>query len=94
MSSWTMTRTITYKVNYDRRFSPGPNGFFGVSDNTTVPRLMQELTAREIEQFVVNLAVELQVNRSERLLLPTKTLYLLVSSVNNELCSSGQAHRR
>jgi hypothetical protein len=53
----------TAAVIWQREF----NGFkfwFGAADDTTVARLMQELAAKEIEQFVVDLAVELQVSRS------------------------------
>jgi hypothetical protein len=43
------------------------NGFkhwFGALDDTTVATLMQALTAKENEQFVADLAVELQVGHS------------------------------
>jgi hypothetical protein len=45
-----------------RREIHGFKYWFGAADNTTVARLMQELTAKGIETFVADLAVELQVS--------------------------------
>jgi hypothetical protein len=46
-----------------RREIRGFKHWFGATYNTTVARLMQDLTAKEIEQFVADLAIELQVSR-------------------------------
>ena len=48
--------------NIWRREVSGFKYWFGADDDTTITRLMQELTDKGMEKFVADLAVELQVS--------------------------------
>lgn len=45
-----------------RTLSKGFKHWYGVSDDATIARLMQELTDKGMSKFVADLAVELQVS--------------------------------